>query len=726
MGVLLARSSWSYPPSLLEWKVASHQPEGSLKDIDGGKGQQTRYEALRQAAGIIASQPDLKEVLEDLARFLSSAVNFEFLAVALHDDERHVFSLYAFGGTMAPPAEFEPEVHLPESQATAILLEEQKPLILNDIEKETRFADIVERARSYGVRSMCLLPLTSPRRQLGVLVFGTTHQKNYNVEDLKLMSTVAAHVAVAVENALNFEEARSYQELLTRERDRLRLLLQVNNNVISHLELSELFLAVSSALRDCFHHECNGLWLFEEGTSKLRCVGMDFPSNRGFIQELQVPTLSPAEVEDIRSRLPRLIDLKEINQLPAKIASPVQAEGLQSGVYIPLVAGSRPLGILTLASTAESAFRPEELDLLLQVGNQVALAIENALAYEKVAEARNQLNTEKTYLQDEIRYDRNLDDIIGKSPALRETLSKAEVVATTDATVLLMGETGTGKELIARLIHNLSSRCDHTFVKLNCAAVPSGLMESELFGHERGAFTGAVATKTGRFELSNRGSLFLDEIGDITLDLQPKLLRVLQEKEFERLGSNRTLKVDARLIAATNRDLAQMVSNGEFREDLYYRLAVFPILVPPLRERREDIPVLVEYFVARFASRMKKRIKEIPTPALQAMTEWPWPGNIRELQNFIERAVILTTGECLEVPIEELKPPRTERASTETARSLNLREVEREAILEALKKANGRISGPGGAAALLGLKRTTLQYRMRLLDIRPSHSFGSS
>jgi formate hydrogenlyase transcriptional activator len=314
-----------------------------------------------------------------------------------------------------------------------------------------------------------------------------------------------------------------------------------------------------------------------------------------------------------------------------------------------------------------------------------------------------------------------LSGLIGGSPAMQEVYRVTRQVAASSATVLLTGETGTGKELIARLIHNRSSRRDRTFVKLNCAAVPSGLMESDLFGHERGAFTGAVATKSGRFELANHGSLFLDEVGDITLDLQPKLLRVLQEKEFERLGSNRTLKVDVRLIAATNRDLSQMVANGEFREDLYYRLAVFPIQLPPLRERREDIPVLVEYFVARYASRMKKRIKEIPTQALQAMTEWRWPGNIRELQNFIERAVILTTGECLEVPLDELRPLRTEQAPAGTARSLNLREVERQAILEALKKTNGRISGPGGAAALLGLKRTTLQYRMHLLDIKPSH-----
>jgi formate hydrogenlyase transcriptional activator len=696
--------------------------EGRLELKDGDANQQARYETLRQVSGVIASQADLSGVLEDLVHFLPSVVSFEFLGVALHDPERGVSRLYALGGTLAGDVAIGKEIPVVETPTATMLLEEQKPIVLNDVEEETRFPDIVERACSYGVRSMCLLPLTSPRRQLGVLVFGTTYQKDYDAEDLKLMTTVAAHVAVAVENALNFQEARSYQQLLARERDRLKLLLEVNNNVVSHLELGALFLAMSSALRDCFHHEYTGLWLFEEGSPRLRCVGMDFPSTRGFIEKIQAADLTPEEVAEVRARLPRLIKQKDIAQLPAQFASPAQAENLHSLVSIPLVAGSKPLGILALASADESTFQQEELGFLVQVGNQVALAIENALAYEKVTEARNQLSTEKTYLEDEIRYDHNVEDIIGKSRALRETLSKAEVVATTDATVLLMGETGTGKELIARLIHNRSSRRDHTFVKLNCAAVPSGLMESELFGYERGAFTGAVATKAGRFESAHRGTIFLDEVGDIALDLQPKLLRVLQEKEFERLGSTRTQKVDARLIAATNRDLSRMVANREFREDLYYRLAVFPIQLPPLRERRDDIPLLVEYFVARFARRMKKRIKEIPTPALQALTEWTWPGNIRELQNFIERAVILTAGECLEVPLEELKPHRMKGTSAQTSKSLNLREVEREAILEALRKCNGRVSGPQGAAALLGLKRTTLQYRMRLLNIKLSHN----
>ena len=681
--------------------------------------QATRYEALRRASDVIASQADLNGVLENLARFLPSVVKFEFLGVVLHDAQRQVFRLHALEGSVSPKSQVGTEI--PESESSVrVVLEDQKPIIINDTKKEAKFADLVEPARPYGVRSICLLPLTSPRRQLGVLVFGTTYQKDYDAEDLKLMTTVAAHVAVAVENALNFEDACSYQQLLLRERDRLRLLLEINNHVISHLELGDLFQAVSSALRDCFHHEYTGLWLFEEGSPRLRCVGMDFPSNRGFIQEIQSLDLTPAEVEEVRSRSPRLINREEIAQLPPNLASLAQDENIHSVVSIPLILRSKPLGVLTLASRGDSAFAQEELALLLQVGNQVALAIENALAYEKVAEARNQLNTEKTYLEEEIRYDHNLEDIVGNSHALRETINQAEVVAGADATVLLMGETGTGKELIARLIHTRSSRRDRTFVKLNCAAVPSGLMESELFGHERGAFTGAVATKSGRFELANHGSLFLDEIGDITLDLQPKLLRVLQEKEFERLGSTRTLKVDVRLIAATNRDLSQMVANREFREDLYYRLAVFPIHLPALRERREDIPLLVEYFVGRYARRMNKKIKEIPTRAMAVMAAWSWPGNIRELQNIIERAVILTRGECLEVPLEELSLVRAEQNSTRKSRTLNLQEVERETILEALRKTNGRVSGPEGAAALLGLKRTTLQSRIRVLNIKPS------
>jgi formate hydrogenlyase transcriptional activator len=323
------------------------------------------------------------------------------------------------------------------------------------------------------------------------------------------------------------------------------------------------------------------------------------------------------------------------------------------------------------------------------------------------------------YLESEIRSEYSFEDIVGKSAALRKVLDQVAIVAPTDSTVLLYGETGTGKELVARAIHNHSPRRDRTFVRLNCAAIPSGLVESELFGHEKGAFTGALMQKRGRFELADRGTLFLDEIGDISLDLQPKLLRALQEREFERLGSTKTIHVDVRLIAATHRDLPEMIRNNQFREDLFYRLNVFPIEIPPLRERREDIPLLIHYFVARLSRRMQKRIKSISKQAMETLVNAPWPGNVRELENFIERCVILTQGDELKVPRAELKSGEPKRSSSRTVVPLGstLEEAERQVIIDALKAASGRMSGKNGAAERLGLKRTTLQHKISRLNI---------
>jgi formate hydrogenlyase transcriptional activator len=347
------------------------------------------------------------------------------------------------------------------------------------------------------------------------------------------------------------------------------------------------------------------------------------------------------------------------------------------------------------------------------VGTQISLALDNALAYARLNASRNRLEEERLYLESEIRAEYNFEDIVGKSDALRKVLDQIAIVAPTDSTVLLHGETGTGKELVARAVHSLSPRKDRTFVRLNCAAIPSGLVESELFGHEKGAFTGALIQKRGRFELADRGTLFLDEIGDITLDLQPKLLRALQEHEFERLGSTKTIHVDVRLIAATHRDLSAMIREGKFREDLYYRLNVFPIEVPPLRERREDIPLLVHFFVSRLARRMQKQIASVPKRAMEALANAPWPGNIRELENFIERCVILTQGDQLVVPTDDLM----RSVSTHIVLASTFRDAERQAIIEALKACSGQIAGSGGAAERLGLKRTTLQNKMRRLDI---------
>jgi formate hydrogenlyase transcriptional activator len=369
--------------------------------------------------------------------------------------------------------------------------------------------------------------------------------------------------------------------------------------------------------------------------------------------------------------------------------------------------------VLTVASRAEHAFSMDDTDLLHQIANQVAIAVDNALAFREIAELKEKLAEEKSYLEDEIRTVFNFDEIVGESTGLKEVLTQVETVAPTDAAVLILGETGTGKELVARAIHRLSHRSKSPMVKINCSAIPTGLLESELFGHEKGAFTGAISQKIGRLELANKGTIFLDEVGDIPLELQPKLLRVLQESEFERLGSTRTIHVDVRLIAATNQNLAQMVADNQFRSDLYYRLRVFPILVPPLRERKDDIPLLLHYFTQKYARQMGRRIKKIPDQAMAALCNWHWPGNIREMENFVERAVILSRGPVLNVAVDELKEPT--RPTSETDGTLH--STEREYILRILRETGWVISGPHGAAARLGLKRTTLQGKMRKLGI---------
>jgi transcriptional regulator with GAF, ATPase, and Fis domain len=394
------------------------------------------------------------------------------------------------------------------------------------------------------------------------------------------------------------------------------------------------------------------------------------------------------------------------------------AAGLKSACWLPLVSRDRVLGVLAVASCGEAAFTDKDAFTLGQIVNRVGIAVDNALAFGQIAESRDRLNEEKRYLEEELQTQYRFEEIVGNSPRLKSALKLVETVAPTDATVLILGETGTGKELIARAIHQLSTRHERTFVKLNCAAIPSGLLESELFGHEKGAFTGAITQKIGRLELAHKGTLFLDEVGDLPLELQPKLLRALQEKEFERLGSTRTIPVDVRLVVATNRDLAKMVADRQFRSDLYYRLKVFPITTPPLRERAEDIPLLVRHFVSKHARRMNRRIENIPPDVMQALTRWNWPGNVRELENFIERAVILSQGSVLRAPLTELQIPEQVRTTPEDT---SLAAAEREHILRVLRETDGVIGGAHGAAARLRLKRTTLITKMKKLGIeRPA------
>jgi formate hydrogenlyase transcriptional activator len=389
--------------------------------------------------------------------------------------------------------------------------------------------------------------------------------------------------------------------------------------------------------------------------------------------------------------------------------------GFKSGCCIlPLVIRDRVLGILALGKREKSAYTQDEVDFLMQVSGQLAIAVESSLVAGELRKLKDNCDGERVCLEDEIRSELNFDEIVGRSMALQRVLRQVEVVAPTDSGVLIQGETGTGKELIARAIHNLSARRGRPFIKVNCAAIPCGLLESELFGHEKGAFTGAIMRKAGRFEVADKGTLFLDEVGDIPLELQPKLLRVLQEHEFERLGSSRTQQVDVRVIAATHRDLKQMVEDGKFRSDLFYRLYVFPLPVPPLRDRCDDIPMLVRHFVDMYARRMNRRIETIPSPAMKAFASYTWPGNVRELQNFIERAVILSPGSNLRPPLAELRQTTIQSRNSKLS---TLEEVEREHVLRAIRESNWIIGGPNGAAARLGMKRTTLAYRIRKLNI---------
>jgi formate hydrogenlyase transcriptional activator len=666
-----------------------------------------QYRTLLEVSESIAAHRDLWELFHELAQSLHHVVNFEHMRLLLHDPERNVMRLHVLETPRT--GELTACCDLPvEESPGGWVWKTQQPLVISEVEKEIRFPRVTKVMLELGVKSFCVVPLTTAQRKLGALVFGSLQAAAYDDADLEFLQQVAKQVAVAVDNALNYQSVQCYQQALSRERDRLRLLLEVNNAVVSNLELKPLFAAITPSLRKVIQHEYASLALYERDEDRLWLHALDFPEGRGFIQEsMLLPRDQTPAWRVIRSRQPIVLVGKDVAW------GPLEAEGLKSICMAPLITHDRLLGTLNLASLRDGNFTEADAELLSQVASQIAIALENALAFREIDELKNKLAKEKLYLEEEIRTEYNFEEIIGESTVLKRILKQVETVAPTDSTVLILGETGTGKELIARAIHSLSGRRERTFVKMNCAAIPTGLLESELFGHERGAFTGAIAQKVGRFELAHQGTLFLDEVGDIPLEMQSKLLRVLQEQEFERLGSARTLRVDVRWVAATNQDLTQMVADKEFRSDLYYRLHVFPITVPPLRERSEDIPLLVRYFAQHYARRMRKPIETIPAETLTALCHYPWPGNIRELENLIERSVILSQGPELRVPRGELKAQATAAPNGVAT----LEAAEREHILRALREAHWMIGGPTGAAARLGMKRTTLQSRMKKLGI---------
>jgi formate hydrogenlyase transcriptional activator len=676
---------------------------------------QDQLRLLLEVSESIASHRDLNELLHDLAQRLPQIVPFDYINVILHEPARNTMRLWLL--VTSKPSTISPGLELPIDESPGGLVwKNQVPCLVEDVATETRFPQLMAMLRENGVQSFGVVPLTTAQRRLGAMAFGSLQRRTYQEGEITFMQQVAKQVAVAVDNVLHAASALSAQQQLQYERDRVQLLLEVNNAVVSHLDLRNVFTAISACLRKVIRHDGSALVLFDAATNRCRVHVLDFMKQEDFVEDLPItPECKSLSDEAIATKKPVVYRKHELERLAveSEIAQQLLDQGVRFFCSVPLLSHEKVLGALNVGRADDAEFTPAEIELLSQVAQQIAIAVDNGLAYQEIAQLKDTLTKEKLYLEEEIQTEYNFEEIIGDSATLKRTLKQVQTVATTDSTVLILGETGSGKELVARALHNLSGRRERTFVKLNCAAIPTGLLESELFGHERGAFTGAIATKAGRFELADRGTLFLDEVGEIPLELQVKLLRVLQEQEFERLGSTRTIRVNVRIIAATNRNLAQLVEEKQFRNDLYYRLNVFPVTVPPLRERVGDIPLLVRHFAQKLAQRMKKRIEAIPSEAMQALQQYSWPGNVRELENFIERAVILTQGPDLFVPLAELK--RTPKSSSNSAATLE--QAEREHILKVLRDTNWVISGASGAATTLGMKRTTLQSKMQKLGI---------
>jgi formate hydrogenlyase transcriptional activator len=683
-----------------------------------------RYEALIRISNSIRAGKEPRDLFDILVHELGKVVRFD--AVAQFDESANKVRWHL--GPCCRHLESHPtEVESGES-LPGFVYRTQEIVLLGSPDGEARFPAFTQRMRESGLESLLAFPLTTAHRRLGGLILGSTFPEAYSAEEVRFCSLVADQIALALDDAVNFQASRKAQE-------RLELLLDVTNRVISNLELRDVLREVASQIRRVMQCDGVGVILPSREDGKLRLYALDFPDAPPHIEEGYTP---PEEKDMVVARVFRtgeavILTGEEIHDESFR-------SRIHSVVHLPMNGRNSVAGVLAVGKR-EGDFTPDDVAFLTQVARQVAIAIENARTFTEVADEKKKLALEKLYLEDELRSELKFEQIVGKSEALRRVLEQIETVAPTDSTVLVYGETGSGKELIARAVHNLSARKSGAFVKLNCAAIPTGLLESELFGHEKGAFTGAISQRVGRFELANRGTMFLDEIGEIPLELQPKLLRVLQEREFERLGSTRTLRTDARLIAATNRDLEALVQEQKFRSDLYYRLNVFPVRVPALRERPEDIPLLVRHFVQQFSRQLGKIIDAIPAETMSALARYPWPGNIRELQNVIERAVILTTGPVLAVRSEDLHPLNQAPASPSVPLSppvgnglpaapagnngnmrQALEEAERQQIRAALEKSNWIVAGPDGAAARLGLKRSTLQSRMQKLGIRISRS----
>jgi len=683
----------------------------------------TRYESLVGVSNANGTHRDPKDLFSALVRELHRVVQFDYVGVSIRDEKSNTFHDHFVDAETKAVMARDPELAMEESDAWWVY-QNQEPLVTSLEAHDPRFSKLQEIMKKYGIHCACTLPLTTAHSKVGILTFASKAPDIYTAEEVHFLSVVAEQIALAFDNALHFDAAQASQQQLLKKNERVGLLLELTNHVVSNLEFRDVLRAVVASTRRVMGCDGVGITLPDTDNTHLRIYALDLAFSDESVHE---ESLVPID-EDVSGAVFRTGKLWCGSVLEARRLGMKDTAQAEAGTVciLPLVSRGRVLGTFGVVKYQDAAFTSDDFEFLTQIANQVAIAVENALAFGQIRELKDQLSKEKLYLEDEIRTEMNFAQIIGNSASLRRVLKRVETVAPTDSTVLIYGETGTGKELIARGIHDLSPRRSKPFVKLNCAAIPTGLLESELFGHERGAFTGAIAQRIGRFEVADGGTIFLDEIGEIPLELQTKLLRVLQEREFERLGSSRTLRTDARLIAATNRDLEAMVSEQKFRSDLFFRLNVFPVHVPPLRERQGDIPLLVRHFTQQFSRRMNRMIETIPSAAMDSLCRYHWPGNIRELQNVIERAVIISTGPVLSVDVSDLKFPEAGHVVEETTSPKSptngalhdvLEQSERQQILKALEQCNWVVAGLNGAAARLGMKRSTLQQRIRKLGI---------
>jgi formate hydrogenlyase transcriptional activator len=685
-------------------KLPNSMPTDTVVNV--GISESEIYKALFELSQALAGQPDLETLCSALAESLGCLISFDSLGLLLYDSSRDELRLHA--SSTQDSRKKDSVVILPADGDNfgAKVWRERRPLVLSPLETEIRGVE-VRNALERGIHALTLVPLSNGNRRLGILGFGFTEPFRPDEAALSFLQQVASEAAVAIDGYLT-------RRALQQERDRVRVLFEITNSLVSKLPKEELFSAISDQLSRVVGHDIAFVTLLDKETGEVHLsalhspAGLDFEAEETAVRPDGLPT-----GEALATGKPVVSCGVDCERFRSPLYRKYVDLGFRSNCSIPLTGGNGLRGTLELTRRNEEPFTSDEVDLLVQVAHQCAIALENSLAYRELSELKDRIATEKLYLEDDLRFDQNIGSMIGESPAFQTVLRSVRVVAPTDATVLIQGETGTGKELVAHAIHDLSTRSKRSFIKVNCAAIPATLLESELFGHEKGSFTGAFAQKIGRFELAHQGTLFLDEIGEIPLELQSKLLRAIQEQELERLGGNRTIHVDVRFVPATNRNLKQMVDEGKFRSDLYYRLHVFPLVVPPLRERRQDISLLIRYFTQKYAKRVNRSIEEVPLAAIETLTRYEWPGNIRELQNVIERSVILSMGGVLQIAMPEITStpaPSCSRAHPDEA-------VERSRILKALRESGGKVSGTDGAAARLGLRRTTLQSRMKKLDI---------